>query len=79
MNTMKWLVKREYWEGKGGFFWAPLVMGGIAILFALAATVFGKSVLLFDGVPRAQLHELGEVRNPGVADLFVATMKGTYA
>jgi ABC-2 type transport system ATP-binding protein len=41
--------------------------------------VFGKSVLLFDGVPRAQLSELGEVRNPGIADLFVATMKGTYA
>ena len=41
--------------------------------------VFGKSVLLFDGVPRAQLAGLGETRNVGVADLFVATMKGTYA
>src|SRR5690606_680884 len=41
--------------------------------------VFGKSVLLFDGVDRKRLQELGEVRAPGVADLFVATMKGTYA
>lgn len=41
--------------------------------------VFGKSVMLFDGVPRRQLAELGETRNPGIADLFVATMKGTYA
>jgi len=41
--------------------------------------VFGKSVLLFDGVPRAQLSGLGETRNVGVADLFVATMKGAYA
>jgi len=41
--------------------------------------VFGKSVFLFDGVPRAQLAGLGETRNVGVADLFVATMKGTYA
>jgi ABC-2 type transport system ATP-binding protein len=41
--------------------------------------VFGKSVMLFDGVPRAQLAELGETRNVGIADLFVATMKGTYA
>jgi ABC-2 type transport system ATP-binding protein len=41
--------------------------------------VFGKSVMLFDGVARAQLAELGETRNPGIADLFVATMKGTYA
>ncbi len=42
-------------------------------------TVFGKSVMLFDGVCRNQLGQLGEIRNPSVADLFVATMKGTYA
>ena len=42
-------------------------------------TVFGKSVMLFDGVPRHQLAALGETRNPSVADLFVATMKGSYA
>lgn len=42
-------------------------------------TVFGKAVMLFDGVPREQVASFGEVRNPGIADLFVATMKGTYA
>jgi ABC-2 type transport system ATP-binding protein len=42
-------------------------------------SVFGKAVMLFDGIPRKQLAEFGEVRNPGIADLFVATMKGTYA
>lgn len=42
-------------------------------------SVFGKSVMLFDGVARAQLDLLGETRNPSVADLFVATMKGSYA
>jgi ABC-2 type transport system ATP-binding protein len=42
-------------------------------------SVFGKAVMLFDGIPRQQLAEYGEVRNPGIADLFVATMKGTYA
>jgi ABC-2 type transport system ATP-binding protein len=41
--------------------------------------VFGKTVFLFDGQPRTTLAELGEIRTPGVADLFVATMKGTYA
>ncbi len=40
--------------------------------------VFGKSVMLFDGVSREQLSGLGEIRNPGIADLFVATMKGSY-
>ncbi|HZP64992.1 MAG TPA: ABC transporter ATP-binding protein [Rudaea sp.] len=41
--------------------------------------VFGKSIFLFDGIDRARLAELGELHKPSVADLFVATMKGTYA
>ncbi len=45
--------------------------------------VFGKSVMLFDGtvngVTREKIEALGETRSPGIADLFVATMKGTYA
>jgi ABC-2 type transport system ATP-binding protein len=36
--------------------------------------VFGRSVLLFDHVDRAQLAALGEVRRPSIADLFVAVM-----
>src|SRR5690606_17904465 len=40
---------------------------------------FGKTVMLFDGVPQARLASFGETRTPGLADLFVATMKGTYA
>jgi ABC-2 type transport system ATP-binding protein len=40
--------------------------------------VFGRSVFLFDGPARAQLAELGELHKPSVADIFVATMKGTY-
>ena len=36
--------------------------------------VFGRSILLFDGVDRQQLAALGEVRAPGIADLFVAVM-----
>ena len=41
--------------------------------------VFGKVVMLFDGVSRESLDALGEARTPGIADIFVATMKGTYA
>ncbi len=37
--------------------------------------VFGRIVYLYDGVPRAQLQALGEVRRPSLADIFVATMQ----
>jgi ABC-2 type transport system ATP-binding protein len=36
--------------------------------------VFGRTVLLFEGADKQQLEDLGEVRTPGVADLFVAVM-----
>jgi ABC-2 type transport system ATP-binding protein len=36
--------------------------------------VFGRAVLMFDHVERGRLLQLGEVRTPSIADLFVAVM-----
>jgi len=36
--------------------------------------VFGRPILLFDGVDRQRLGGLGDVRTPSLADLFVAVM-----
>ena len=38
--------------------------------------MFGKTVMLFDGVKPDLLQPLGELHRPSVADLFVAIMKG---
>ena len=38
--------------------------------------LFGRHIFLFRNVSREQLKELGEVRTPSVADLFVAIMNG---
>jgi len=38
--------------------------------------MFGKSVMLFEGVSREHLEGLGDLRTPSVADLFVAKVKG---
>ena len=38
--------------------------------------LFGRHIFLFEDADRMQLKELGEVRTPSVADLFVATMNG---
>lgn len=37
--------------------------------------MFGKSIMLFEGVSREHLEGLGELRTPSVADLFVAKVK----
>ena len=39
-----------------------------------ARQLFGRNILLFDNVDRQQLAALGDVRTPGIADLFVAIM-----
>jgi ABC-2 type transport system ATP-binding protein len=36
--------------------------------------VFGRSTLLFDRTDRAQLQQFGDVRTPGIADVFVAVI-----
>ena len=40
-NTLKWLVKREFWEHKGGFFWAPAIVGAIMLAFLAASIIVG--------------------------------------
>jgi ABC-2 type transport system ATP-binding protein len=41
--------------------------------------MFGKSIMLFEGVDREHLQEFGELRTPAIADLFVAKVKGARA
>ena len=41
MGKFKWLLKREYWENRGGFLWAPLIAGGISLLLSLMAIIAG--------------------------------------
>jgi ABC-2 type transport system ATP-binding protein len=38
--------------------------------------VFGRNTLLFDRVDRQRLEPLGDVRTPGIADVFVAVIGG---
>lgn len=39
-NKFKWLLKREFWENRGGFLWAPLITGAIiSILTAVLAAI----------------------------------------
>jgi ABC-2 type transport system ATP-binding protein len=39
--------------------------------------VFGRAVMLFDGVDREQLAAMGDLRRPSIADLFVAVMSNS--
>lgn len=45
MNTFPTLLKREFWEHKGGMLWAPVVTGGIAGFFATLGAIGGTLLL----------------------------------
>ncbi|QDH69940.1 ABC transporter permease [Marilutibacter alkalisoli] len=60
-HKFKLLLKRELWEHRGGFFWAPVIVGAIAIVFALIAAVAGT--VLGPGLNDVRIdgHEIDEV------------------
>jgi ABC-2 type transport system ATP-binding protein len=41
--------------------------------------IFGRTAMLFEGRPAAELGRFGELRTPSIADLFVAKMQGAAA
>jgi ABC-2 type transport system permease protein len=43
-HKFKLLLRREFWEHKGGFFWAPLVAGAISLLLTIMAIVVGEVI-----------------------------------
>jgi ABC-2 type transport system permease protein len=62
-TTMKWLLKREFWEHKGGFFWAPAVVGAIMTLVFIVSTISmvamgSKHGMDFNGVRVTDLSKI---------------------
>jgi ABC-2 type transport system permease protein len=41
MKTLQWLLRREFWEHRGGLFWAPAAIGGIMALLAALSLIAG--------------------------------------
>ena len=39
------LLRREFWEHKGGFFWAPVIAGGISLVLTAMAGITGEVML----------------------------------
>lgn len=53
MKTMKWLLKREFWEHKGAMFWAPVVAAALMVVFIGGGMLYGAVV---KGLPGEITH-----------------------
>ncbi|MEO7064696.1 MAG: hypothetical protein ABI082_13105 [Dokdonella sp.] len=60
MNTLPLLLKREYWEHRGGFLWTPVWITGviliITVLGMISAEVFRSHVQVHVGISLDQLR-----------------------
>jgi ABC-2 type transport system permease protein len=50
MKTFYWLVKREFWEHRGGFFWAPIITGGIFLLLNIMGIITAEVLGITHGI-----------------------------
>jgi len=67
-QTFKWLLKREFWENRGGFLWAPIITGAIiSVLYLVLAVIgsiagrrsAGRGGLMIDGDPQHMARNIG--------------------
>ena len=49
MNNLTWLLKREFWEHRGGFFWAPVWTGIAMLTLTLLILIAGEVGLIMHG------------------------------
>lgn len=42
LHKLGWLMRREFWEHKGSFLWAPVIAGAITLLFTVLGGITGQ-------------------------------------
>lgn len=42
MKTFGWLLRREFWEHRGGFLWAPIIVGIVSLVLIAMGLVVGE-------------------------------------
>ncbi|MBD8524542.1 hypothetical protein [Pseudomarimonas arenosa] len=43
MKTLQWLIRREFWENKGGFFWAPVIAGAVFLVINVLGLIAAQA------------------------------------
>ncbi len=80
MNTFKWLLKREFWEHKGGFFWLPIVVGAIMTAF-IAVSLLIVSLGMRGGmkINGVAVSSLADAAGPEQKAAFASSLVNGYA
>ncbi|MGX4640095.1 hypothetical protein [Massilia sp. SYSU DXS3249] len=79
MNTMKWLVRREFWENKGGFIWAPLIAALLMVVLVGGITGYGVASGKIGGDSISIQVDGEEVHRERVADIVTPQKRAEIA
>ena len=79
-HTFKLLLKREFWEHKGGFFWAPMVVGSIIVAGTAATIASGLALKSKHGmnINGQQITNMSEVVTPENQARVVDVLSHSY-
>lgn len=79
-TTMKWLLKREIWEHKGGFVWTPAIVGAIIALGTLVSSAVALIFKTQHGmqINGQQVTNLGKVVSPFQQEHIVQALSQGY-
>jgi ABC-2 type transport system permease protein len=79
MNTMKWLLRREFWEHKGGFVWAPLIAAAIMVVLVAGLVGYGIASGKMSG-DSISVHVNGkEVQHTSIAKVMTPEKRADMA
>jgi ABC-2 type transport system permease protein len=80
---MYWLVKREFWEHRGGFFWAPIITGGVFLLLnimgIIAAEVIGAQHNINFGASGGLRHVIADMDTGDLSKVGFALDMAMYS
>jgi ABC-2 type transport system permease protein len=75
MKTMKWLIKREFWEHKGMVVWTPAVVAGLIILLTMSGLLLGRNMAFEGSTGKLSVELGGAARDTTIAmlaDIYMA-------
>ncbi len=87
MNTLKWLIRREFWEHKGGLVWAPvgvaaLLLGllTVSVVLALATGNLGSNPLQIGPVELTDPEQIRELlASPDTREAVSSSLSVIYS
>ncbi len=77
MNTMKWLLRREFWEHKGSMFWAPVVAAVLMFALLSSTIIYGVNQTDFQQEMTIKLETNGHSTDIGTSFAALPAEKKT--